>query len=271
MERIVLTGSSPSLLGAHGAAEPRESGRGADMKRFTQFLVVPALAIAALIAVTPGCSKQGVQRVAAPATGLDPSTEFESSRWITAEDELKAATARAAKSPVMAQAVVDQASDPRLSLLKSGVMAAAGITKNGDQVQVTLFPYQYLDQANRAVYFVMIEVNGAARVQSFELMRNEKPGAAEIGFERVNDGDRGLWLREGPTYLQAQSGVVRRAPEKFNWARFATCFIPLADRLVGGVEDGCHSMGDFPGCVAIGTGAALLGAGLYCGFAAWNG
>jgi len=271
MERIVLVGSSPSLLGAHGAAEPRESGRGADMKRFTQFLVVPALAIAALV-VTPGCSKQGVQRVAALATGPDPSLiEFQSSRWITAESELRAATARAAKSPVMTQAVLEQASDPRLSLLQSGIMGAAGVMKNGSQVQVTLLPYQYLDDANHAVYFVMIEVNGEAHVQSFELMRNEKPGASETGFERVNDGDRGLWLREGPTYLPAQNGVVRRAPEKFNWARFATCFVPLADRLVGGVEEGCHSMGDFPGCVAIGTGAALLGAGLYCGFAAWNG
>jgi len=242
------------------------------MKRFTLFLVVPALAITALAVVTPGCSKQGVQRVAAPMPAPDPNLrEFESARWVTAESELRAAAARAAKSPVMAQAVRDQASDPRLSLFKSGVIAASGITKNGDQVQITLFPYQYLDDANRAVYFAMIEVNGVPHVESFELMRNEKPAAAETGFERVNDGDRGLWLREGPTYLQAQTGVVHRAPEKFNWTRFATCFIPLADRMVGAVEDGCHSMGDFPGCVAVGTGAALLGAGLYCGFAAWNG
>jgi hypothetical protein len=242
------------------------------MKRFTLFLTVPALAIAALVLVTPGCSKQGVQRVAAPAPGPDPSlTEFESSRWVTAESELGAATARAAKSPVMTQAVLDQASDPRLSLFKSGVMGAAGITKNGEQVQITLFPYQYLDDASHAVYFAMIEVNGVAHVESFELMRNEKPSAGETGFERVNNGDRGLWIREGPTYLQAQSGVVHRAPEKFNWARFGTCFVPLADRLVGAVEDGCHSMGDFPGCVAVGTGAALVGAAVYCGFAAWNG
>jgi hypothetical protein len=242
------------------------------MKRSMLFLAVPALAIAALVVVTPGCSKQGVQRVAAPTPGPDPSlTEFQNARWVTGESELSAATARAAKSPLMAQAVLDQASDPRLSLLKSGVIGASGITKGGDQVQITLFPYQYLDDANHAVYFAMIEVNGVAHVESFELMRNEKPSAAETGFERVNNGDRGLWLREGPTYLQAQSGVVRRAPEKFNWARFASCFIPLADRMVGAVEDGCHSMGDFPGCVAIGTGAALLGAGLYCGFAAWNG
>lgn len=242
------------------------------MKRFTLFLAVPALAIAVLVAVTPGCSKQGVQRVAGPATGPDPSlTEFESTRWITAESELRAAQARAAKSPVMTRAVLDQASDPRLSLLQSGILGAAGIMKNGNQVQVTLLPYQYLDDANHAVYFVMIEVNGVAHVESFELMRHEKPAATETGFERVNDGDRGLWIREGPTYVQAQDGVVRRAPERFNWARFGTCFVPLADRLVGAVEDGCHSMGDFPGCVAVGTGAALLGAAVYCGFAAWNG
>jgi hypothetical protein len=242
------------------------------MKRFTVFLAVSAVAITALVVVTPGCSKQGVQRVAAPAPGADPSLmQFESARWITAESELRAATARAAKSPLMTQAVSEQASDPSLALLQSGVMGAAGVAKNGNQVQITLLPYQYLNDANHAVYFAMIEVNGVAHVESFELMRNEKPSPTEIGFERVNDGDRGLWIREGPTYVQASNGVVHRAPEKFNWARFGTCFVPLADRLLGGVEDGCHSMGDFPGCIAVGSSAALLGAALYCAFQAWNG
>ncbi len=152
-----------------------------------------------------------------------------------------------------------------------GVVGAAGVSKGGDQVRITLLPYQYSDDMHRAVYFALIEVNGVARVESFELMRNERPDPASTDFERVNDGEHGLWIRSGPTYVQAATGIVRRAPERFNWAKFGTCFIPLADRLLGQVGEACHSMGDFPGCVSVGSGAALLGAALYCAYVSWNG
>ncbi len=244
------------------------------MKRFR--IILAAVALAALTAfalVTPGCSKQGVQRVAGPTPRPDPGlTDFTDARWITAPDELRQEEARAAKSPLMAQAVQEQASDPNLSLLRSGVMGAAGTAKDGSQVRVTLFPYQYSNDSNHAVYFAILEVNGVAHVESFELIRNRKPTADETGFERVNSGDHGIWMRGGPTYVQASSGgVIRRAPERFNWARFGGCFVPLADRLLGAVQEGCHDMGDFPGCVAGGSAAALLGAGLYCAAQAWNG
>ncbi len=243
------------------------------MKRFRILLVVVALAaLTVFTLVTPGCSKQGPGRVAGPAPRPDPGlTEFKDARWITAPDELRDATARAAKSPLMARAIQDEASDPRLSLLRGGVMGAVGVSKGGDQVRVTLLPYQYSDDMHRAVYFAFIEVNGIAHVESFELMRNERPDPASTDFERVNDGEHGLWIRSGPTYVQAATGIVRRAPERFNWAKFGTCFIPLADRLLGQVGGACHSMGDFPGCVSIGSSAAILGAALYCAYVSWNG
>lgn len=244
------------------------------MKRFR--VVLAAVALAALTAfalVTPGCSKQGVQRVAGPSQRPDPGlTDFTDARWLTAPDELRQEEARAARSPLMAQAVRDQASDPNLSLLLSGVMGAVGTAKNGNQVRVTLLPYQYGNDPNHAVYFAILEVNGVQHVESFELIRDRKPTVDEAGFERVNEGDHGIWMRGGPIYVQASNGgVIRRAPERFNWARFGGCFVPLADRLLGEVQDTCHSMGDFPGCVSVGSSAALLGAGLYCAAQAWNG
>ncbi len=244
------------------------------MKRFRIILAVVALAaLTAFALVTPGCSKQDAQRLAGPSPRPDPGlTDFMDARWITAPDELRQEEARAARSPLVAQAVQEQASDPNLSLLLSGVMGAVGTAKNGNQVRVTLLPYQYSNDSDHAVYFAILEVNGVAHVESFELIRNQKPAADETGFLRVNDGAHGIWMRGGPTYVQASSGgVIRRAPERFNWARFAGCFVPLADRLLGAVNEGCHNMGDFPGCVSGGSAAALLGAGLYCAIQAWNG
>jgi len=243
------------------------------MKRFRVLLAAVALAsLTAFALVMPGCTKQGSRRVtdpeSRPVAGLG---EFKDARWITAPDELREETARAARNPLMARAVQDQASDPRLALLRSGVIGAAGIAKDGSQVRITLLPYQYSDDLNRAVYFALLEVNGVPHVESFELIRNEKPSAAETDFERVNGGEHGLWIRSGPTYIQAANGIARRGPERFNWAKFGTCFIPTADRFLGEVHEACNGMGNFPGCVTAGSGAALLGAALYCASVAWNG
>jgi len=219
-----------------------------------------------------GCSKEGARRVAGPARPPGPvPMEFRDARWITAEDELREVTARAGKSPLMAQAVSDLASDPRLSLLKSGIVSAVGTAPDGRVVRFTIFPYQYGNDVNRAVYFVLLERAGETRVESFDLLRNRKPGPGEQGFTPVNRGEHGLWMRSGGTYVQAQDGSVQRAPERFNWAKFAACFIPLADSVLGAVDSGCNSMGNFPGCRAVGSSAGLLGAALYCAFASWNG
>jgi len=268
LERIVLLGSSPSLLGAHGAAQPRESRRGADMNGLRIFLVVSTLTTV----VASGCTKQGAQRVTDPVPRPRPGlSDMKEGRWVTGDEELREATARAAKSPIMQRAVQEGATDPRLGLLPSGVVGAIGTTQDGSHVRFTLLPYQYGDDSNHAVYFALLEVNGAARLESFDLIRNRRPGPTEEGFERVNSGEHGLWMRPGPTYVTTSSGVVRRATERFNFARFGACFIPLADHLLGMVHESCHNMGDFPGCTTIGSTAVIAGAALYCAYIAWNG
>jgi hypothetical protein len=197
-------------------------------------------------------------------------SDIKDARWITGDEELREATARAAKSPIMQRAVLDGASDPRLGFLRSGVVGAVGTAQDGTRIRFTLLPYQYNDDGNHAVYFALVEVGGASHVESFELIRNRRPGPEEPGFEGVNSGEHGLWMRPGPTYVQSSAGIVRRAPEKFNFAKFGACFIPLADRMLGAVRDGCHSMGDFPGCVTIGSTAVIAGAAIYCAYMAWN-
>ena len=235
------------------------------MQRLTKSLVVSALAIAAF-----GCTKQGAQRVTDPSPGARPGIVKEA-RWITSQDEIRDATARASKSPLMLRAVQDGASDPGLALLRGGVVGAIGTMQDGTPVRFTVLPYQYSDDLNHAAYFALVEVNGVPRVESFELIRNRRPSLSESGFERVNSGEHGLWMKQGPTYVQSKTGIVLRAPERFNLAKFGLCFIPLADHLLGEVNEGCHSMGDFPGCVSIGSTAAILGAAIYCAVSSWNG
>jgi hypothetical protein len=237
------------------------------MKRFKKFLIVSAVAFLA-----SGCTKQGAQRVTDPGPGARPEfPDVKEARWITAQEEIRDATARASKSPLMLRAVQDGASDPALGLLRSGILGAIGTMQDGASVRFTLLPYQFSDDPTHAVYFALVEVNGVSRVESFELIRNRRPSEAESGFDRVNSGEHGLWMKPGPTYVQGKTGIELRAPERFNFAKFGACFIPVADRLLSGVHDGCASMGDFPGCVSIGSTAAVLGAAVYCAFMAWNG
>ena len=236
------------------------------MKGFRIFLAVLVLA-----SVAPGCTKQGSQRVTDPVPRAEPGlSEMKEARWITGAEEIREVAARAAKSPIMLRAIQDGASDPRLGLLRNGIVAAVGMAQDGSAVRFTVLPYQYNDDTNHAVYFALLERNGSSRVESFELIRNRRPGPLEQGFEPVNSGEHGLWMRSGPTYVQSATGVVRRAPERFNFAKFGTCFIPLADRMLGLVNESCHSMGDFPGCTSIGSSVAIAGAALYCAYVAWN-
>ena len=240
------------------------------MKRLRNYLVVSALTVSAFAIVSSGCTKQGAERVTGPAP-LPGRSDIREARWITLPEELRGAMVRAAKSPLMASAINDEASDPRLGLLRSGVIAAVGTTNGGDQVQVILLPYQYADDQDHARYFALYDVNGQSRVESFDLIRNRRPGPGEEGFMRVNSGAHGLWMRSGWTYTQTSAGVAHQAPERFNFAKFGGCFIATSEMALGAVREGCHSMGDFPGCVAVGSTAALAGAAVYCAWMAWNG
>src|SRR2546427_8692487 len=147
---------------------PRESGRGADMNGFRITLTAAALASLTAVAIgMSGCTKEGARRVAGPSSPPGPaSMEFRGARWVTAEEELREIAARAGKSPLMAKAVSDLASDPRLSLLKSGIVSAMGTAPDGRVVRFTIFPYQYSNDANHAVYFVLLERRGEPRVES---------------------------------------------------------------------------------------------------------
>ena len=240
------------------------------MNRFRMlFSTVALVSLAASGLVVPGCTKDRARHVAGPTTlTVD---DFKDARLITGEAELREAATRASRSPLVARAALDQVADPRLSLLPSGVLGAVGTAPDGSVVRMTLLPYQFSDDPNRARYLVLLESGGKTKVESFEMFRNRKPTASESDFERVNGGDHGLWLRSGPVYVQTPSGIARMAPEKFNWTKFAWCFMPLADRLVGAVEEGCGSMGNFPGCVSVGAAAAIAGAAIYCAFVSWNG
>jgi hypothetical protein len=230
------------------------------------------LAVFLLAAASSGCTKQGSQRVTDPTPIPRPGMpQIREGRWITVESEIREVAARAAKSPLMERAIAEGVDDPRLSLLRSGIVGAVGTGEDGTTVRFTVLPYQYSDDITHARYFALVERGGASRVESFELIRNRHPHPDEVGFEQVNGGEHGLWMKIGPSYAQSAAGVVHRSPEKFNVAKFGTCFIMASDRGLGMVRDACHSMGDFPGCVTVGSGAVLAGAALGCAWVAWNG
>ncbi|TMQ59277.1 MAG: hypothetical protein E6K76_05370 [Candidatus Eisenbacteria bacterium] len=237
------------------------------MKRLEMFLIVSALAIG-----SSGCTNQNPRRLTDPASSPEPRlSEFREARWIAGENEIREATTRAAKSPLMVRAIADRASDPGLELLRTGIVGALGTMADGRRVRITILPYQYRDDLTRAVYFALLEVSSKAQVQSFELIRRRDPSLLEAGFQPVNSGEHNLWLKEGALYALSAAGTAVRAPERFNWARFGVCFIPLADMLLRRVDDACNSMGNFPGCVTVGSGAAILGAALYCAIQAFRG
>ena len=237
------------------------------MKRLEILLIVSTLA-----AGLSGCTKQGAHRVTDPAPAPQPSlSDVSEAHWITGDGEIREAAARAVKSPLMERALADGAADPRLGLLRTGIVGAMGTMVDGRRVRITILPYQYRDDQAHALYFVLLEANAMAQVQTFQLVRRRDPSLLEAGFQPINSGQNSLWIKEGAVYTSSPAGIVVRAPERFNWARFGVCFIPLADMLLRHVDDACNSMGNFPGCVTVGSGAAILGAALYCAIQAFKG
>ena len=233
------------------------------MKKLRMYVVALAAAcLASSSLLVAGCSKERARRITGPATIR--VQDFTDAHWLTSPEELRVAVAGAAKSPLMTRAVTEQITDPRLQFLPDGVIAAVGTAPDGSLVRLTLLPYQYIDDPDHAVYFAMMEAKGRTRVETFEMFRNRKPADGELDFQPVNDGAHGQWLRSGPTYVQTQTGIARLAPERFNWQKFAWCFVPTADMAMGGVHDGCEKMGNFPGCLAIGSAVALAAVAIYC-------
>jgi len=236
------------------------------MNRLKLCLVATALALAA---IGSGCSKESGRQVTAPGRPAPDPSMIQDAHWITSSEELRGLTARAGKSPLMARAVQLEATDPDLELHESGVVGATASTTSGDRIRITMIPYQSRSDPDHARYFVLNELNGQARAETFDLLRR-RPRAGEEGFLPVNGAAHALWIRPGSTYVQPTSGPAHQAPEKMNWAKFGVCFASVGDMVVGAVNAGCSSMGDWPGCRAIGDGVGLAGAAAYCGIMAWS-
>ncbi|HZI89362.1 MAG TPA: hypothetical protein VFD83_02805 [Candidatus Polarisedimenticolia bacterium] len=230
------------------------------MKRFKVLLAVVVLAAPAAL-VMSGCSKEPAKRVLAPRTIR--LQEVRDARFIEEDAERRDVTERAARSPLVARAIGDQIHDSRLAFVPSGVVAAVGTADDGSAVRFTVLPYQYTDDVNHALYFALLEWKGQSKVETFEMLRNRKPDA-NSGFQPLNDARHGLWLRQGPDYVLAQTGVERRAPERFNVNRFSTCFMAMCDVLLSQVSRVCDGFGDFPHCVTIGSAGAFAVAAVAC-------
>lgn len=237
------------------------------MNRTRILLAVALVSCAALTFAATSCTKERPRHVLDPTTTIRIE-DIKNARWIDDDEELRQVTERAAKSPLMNRAVTDQASDPRLSFLPSAVVGAIGKAPDGSAIRFTVLPFQYSDDMNHALYFALVESKFGTKVESVELLRNRKPGA-DAGFEPLNDGEHGIWMRQGPVYVTTSSGIVRRAPDRFKENRFVSCFFLMADQLLREVHRFCDQMGDLPRCVTYGSGVAFAVAGAYCAFLAY--
>jgi len=214
-----------------------------------------------------GCGRERAKHLTAPRTlSIE---DFKDARWVTDPDELSRMATGAAKSPLMARAVLDETSDVRLALHPNGIIGAVGTAPDGSAVRMTLLPYQYSDDSDRAMYFALLESGGKTRVESFEMLRNRKPASSESGFLAVNGARHGLWMRSGPLYEETPRGIVRMAPERVQWGRFAACFIPMVDSMLGYMTSRCEEMGDFPHCHIIGVAVAIAMSAIYCAWTSW--
>jgi hypothetical protein len=241
------------------------------MYQFRVSLIVLAAAIGIV-----GCTNRTEHRLTAPGkTPADDSSgsitsDIAEARWITGDDDVRSAAQRAGKSPLVQRAAADVSAGMRVAFMPSGVVAAVGRMKDGRSVRVTILPYQYANDSTRAAYVAMLEVNADIEVQTFELLRHREAGLPARGFAPVNSGANGIWIREGSAYVPTSEGIAKRSAERFNWARFGTCMIPTADLFLNQAHETCHEMGSFPGCVAFGSGIAMLGAIIYCALVAMS-
>jgi len=232
-----------------------------------------SLIVLVVAGTVAGCTtRKGTQRITGPAVPIEPAlSDVADARLLSQPEEVQAAAARAARSPLVQRAALDIVSGTHAAFLPSGVLGAIGLMKDGSHVRITLLPFQDGADSTHACYVVLLEVNASVQAQTFELIRHREPDLIARGYERVNGGAHGLWLRDGFTYVPTSTGIAKRSPERINWARFSACFVPLADQLISEVNGTCSSMGSFPACRVIGTTAAIVGAAIYCGFMASKG
>jgi hypothetical protein len=228
-------------------------------------------AFAALLAVVAlGCAREERGRVAGPDPPGVPSAEPKviEAQWIEGTDLARAVSA-AASNPLVQRAFLGTG-DPRLRLESRYAIQAVGTTADGARVRVTVLPYSREDDPRYASITALIERDGRTLAQVTDLITGREPTSLEEGYELVESVAGTVWIRESAEYLvdaAARSAERRR----FDRGAFTRCFATQGPALCSVGVETCRGVApQFPYCQAVGCGAGMAAAAVYCGYTAFK-
>ena len=228
-----------------------------------------------------GCAREERSRIAAPgpATATKPGTRVLEARW-SEGTELARAVSMASSNPLVQRAFLESG-DPRLHLEPRYAIQATGVTSEGSRVRVTLLPYAREDDPRFAMLTTLIERDGRTLAQVADLIVGREPTSLEPGFEPVATGDGIVWVRGGAEYLvdDEDTGAAGAAAgaggaaerRRFNKEAFLRCWGSQAPTLCAAGVQTCSAIApQFPYCQALGCGAGMAVAAIYCGVRAFE-
>lgn len=230
-------------------------------------------AVAALLALSaPGCERGERGRVAGPdpPPGAGPEARIVEAHWVQGADLVRAVSA-AASNPLVQRALLE-AVDPRLRLEPRYAVQALGATADGARVRVTVLPYARDDDPRYASFTTLIERDGRTLAQVSELIEGREPTTLEEGFSPVESTGGIVWMREVAEYLVdaaevpgagAIAGVAQR--RRFDRGAFTRCWASQGPALCTVGVETCRGIApQFPYCQAVGCGAGMAVAAVYC-------
>ncbi|MGE5176971.1 MAG: hypothetical protein ACM3JJ_11420 [Hyphomicrobiales bacterium] len=224
---------------------------------------------ATLLLATAGAGCLGGKKAAplAPPDGRTPGVA--GARWIWDRDALAEATAQAAGSPLVARALGD-AGEPALPLVRACVVRADGMLEDGTGASITILPFAADGDRSRATFVSLLRVGGDAVAERSDLIAGRRPFDDEEGFEPIVVGGATIWVRTGTAYGTAPGGDAAgaRVPASAEISKrtgFIACLVTHAGQFRDlGAKLAADDAPDIPHAAAIGGGAGLAAAALYC-------
>lgn len=175
------------------------------------------------------CGREESHRVAAPDAPEETTLAREAS-WISDRDVVSQAASTAAAHPLIRRAI-EEAGPGRLAYRPEYALRAVGRSARGHAVTITILPYTTAGDETHATFVSLLESEGETGVSSAEMLWGRDPRPDEIGFEPFYlAGVRG-WMREADLLIAAAPGAPLLTPERFNRAKFMSCFRELGPSL----------------------------------------
>jgi len=234
--------------------------------RFTRTAVLAA----ALVAIgATGCVGRKEAGPATPGGAASEETRVTSAHWVWDRAALGTAVASASSSPLVQRALRD-APDATLPIVSERVVRAEGTFEGGGAAAVTILPYASSEDRTRATIVALLSGDEGDLAERSELIVGRAPFADESGFEPVVIGGRTIWFRTDATYSLTGDGVAQAVGAISKKRSFVDCFLQnyraFAD---AGAKIATEDAPDVPWAGAVGAGAGMAAAAIYCFARIW--